>query len=260
MTRNPVADNEQLSAAYFSGLTNALDREAIIDGAAPSAGTGTWDVDIASGRVLVGGTKASVGAQTVTVSDASGLSSGETRVDLVTVDNTGTASVTAGTGAADPVAPDIPADEVLIAVTIVQEGDSSLVADSIKDYRALLQLDAEDISGEAGTADQVLTTDGTDPSWTDPTTDQSSLTDVSGSRATDTWYQNTDGQARVVYVSLGNPFDVDVNSSQTANQIYAGDNSTRERYAMFIVPDTWYYRVAPVSSATITDWHEATLQ
>lgn len=256
MTRNPAKDNEQLSAAYFSADSNALDREAIIDGAAPSAGAGSWDVDIASGRVLVNGTKASIGSQTVTISDASALTSGETRVDLITVDNTGTASATAGTAAADPVAPDIPSGEVLIAVAIVQDGDSSLVGDSIKDYRALLELDAEDLSGEAGTSGQVLTTDGTDGSWSTPTTDATVPTDVSGSRALDTWYQNTQGTAIVVYVLPNGTYTIDVNSSQSANQIVTTDDS----FATFVVGDQDYYRVNGVGASGIDSWTEHDLQ
>lgn len=143
MTRNPVGDGENFSAVYWSGMTNAHDDESILSGCAPSKGTGDWDVDIASGTAIVDGDFVDVSAQTETLTDPSSdadLDSGEARVDLITVNSSGTTNTTEGTAASgnkQPVAPDIPSSEVLIAAVFVDGDASSLSGSDIHDYRIL---------------------------------------------------------------------------------------------------------------------------
>lgn len=142
MTRNPVKDGEQFTTVYWSGMVNAHAAEAVLTGCAPSKGTGSWDVDVASGTVRLGTSPASVSAQTKTLTTPANdtdLDSGEFRVDLITIDSTGTAIVTEGTAATNPIAPDIPSSEVLITAVLVDGSATSLSASDIKDYRILHQ-------------------------------------------------------------------------------------------------------------------------
>jgi len=161
MTRNPVEDGENFSAVYWSAITNAVGNEYIDNGCTPTNGTGDLDVDIASGDVYVAGGSASVSSQTVTVSS----SGTDDRVDIITINSSGSASVTEGTEAADPNAPSIPTDEVLVAAVHVRGGSSSLSPSDIKDYRilnpnpyavdSLSEIDATDL-GQSGSDGQVL--------------------------------------------------------------------------------------------------------
>jgi len=171
MTRNPVEDGENFSAVYWSAIVNAVGNEYIDNGCNPSKGTGDFDINIASGDVYVAGGLASVSSQTVTLSS----SSSDDRVDLVTIDSNGTASVTQGAAATDPNAPSIPTDEVLVAAGHVRGSSSSLSSSDILDYRVLepspyavdtlTEIDAQELSGGDGSSGQVLESDGTNASW-----------------------------------------------------------------------------------------------
>lgn len=135
MTLNPVGDNEAFSAVYWSAITNAHNLEAVIEGCAPSKGTGNWAVDVAEGRVAVNGQNYPVEAQSVSVPSANATNP---RVDLVTLGRDATLAVTAGTPATDPAAPDIPEGRVVVAVVFVPAGAASITASDINDYRVLL--------------------------------------------------------------------------------------------------------------------------
>lgn len=137
MTRNPVGDNEAFSAVYWSAITNAHNLEAVKEGCVPSKGTGSYQVNISEGIVTVNGRDYPVDAHSVSV----GASAANPRVDLITLGTDALATVTAGTPAADPVAPAIPEGEVVIAVVFVPGGASSITAADIHDYRVIL--DAE---------------------------------------------------------------------------------------------------------------------
>lgn len=152
MTRNPVGDGEQFSAVYWSGMVNAIGGEAVVSGCAPSKGTGSWDVDIASGEVKTKPSVPSVSTQTVTLTtpgNDTDLDSGEFRVDLITVDSTGTVNVAEGVAGAKPIAPDIPTDEVLVAAVLVDGSASSLSSSDIKDYRVLKDISPVRVTDEA---------------------------------------------------------------------------------------------------------------
>jgi plastocyanin len=145
MTRNPVSDNQQFHAALLSALANAHALEAVQSGLTTSPGTGSWDVDYTSGQALVDGSEVSVGSGgTLTLTSADATNH---RVDLITVDAAGNVTATEGSTAADPVAPDIPSNETLIAAVRVEGGTSSLDAADILDYRVLYGFDGYPLRG-----------------------------------------------------------------------------------------------------------------
>lgn len=156
MTRNPVGDSETFSATYWSSILNAHAVESVISGCNPSKGSGDFDVDIAAGEVVVGGTQVSVSSGTVTLS----TSDSNDRVDLVHVNSSGTLSKTEGTAATDPTAPDIPSDEVLLATVLVEGGASSLssAGSKIADYRTIYVggKAAKTVSSNITTADEEI--------------------------------------------------------------------------------------------------------
>lgn len=140
MVRNGFDDNRPLWAVELNALQSAPGSFGVVDGCTPTEGTGTWDVDVAPGTVRVDGTgDVSVSGQTVDLADPTGgMNAGETRVVLVTVDATGTASDTAGAAATNPASPDIPANEVLVAVVVVAAADASISDSDLYDPRVVI--------------------------------------------------------------------------------------------------------------------------
>ena len=140
--RNPVADQEDFSAVYWSSIHHQAAQEAVVSGCDPSLGSGDFDVDVAAGEVVVADAIDSVSSGTVTLSAADTTD----RVDIITVQSGGTLNSVEGTPAADadavPVAPDIPADEVLIAAVLVEAdaSDLSSAGSDLADYRTMREL------------------------------------------------------------------------------------------------------------------------
>jgi len=139
---NPASDNVTLWAAMLNAFANAHGAGGIVSECSISKGTGDWDIDVTAGTIIEANTEASITADTVTLSDASGLSAGESRVDLIHADTGDAIATTEGTGAADPVSPDIPASEVLLGFVVVSEGDSTVADSDIFDVPALRQNDS----------------------------------------------------------------------------------------------------------------------
>lgn len=90
-------------------------------------------VDVAAGWVRLGGKMIEVSAQAgnaITAADGSNV-----RIDLVTVNSSGTVVVTDGTPAAEPVCPDVPASSVPLAMVYVPASDSTTEDEQIVDKR-----------------------------------------------------------------------------------------------------------------------------
>lgn len=147
MTRNPTDAGTAEPESTWDSIFNGLDKEVVISGCALSKGAGDFDVDVASGEVFVAETAASVAAVTKTLTSPSNdadLDSGEWRVDILTVNSSGTVSVQEGTAAPEfPDAPDIPADEVCLGWVLVSGDATSLSSSDIHDRRVLSARPAE---------------------------------------------------------------------------------------------------------------------
>ncbi len=99
-------------------------------------GTGSMSVDVAIGQARLRGSTLQVAAQagkTIATADGS-----NPRVDLVTINSVGTAIVTSGTAAANPVAPSIPANSVPLAFVYVPTSDTTITDNQINDKRVVL--------------------------------------------------------------------------------------------------------------------------
>lgn len=219
MTRNPITDGETVLAPLWGSMMNAHGAEAILDGVAPSVGTGDWDVDTTSGNVFINGTTASVSSDTTTLTAPASdgdLDSGEFRVDLLTVNDSGTINVAEGVAAAEPITEGIPTDEAVICAVIVSGDASGLTGADIRDYRTLLEddtgryidggpheIDAAEFAGGDGTAGQILESDGSAAAWVDRPTHQ----------LTFTYYalqQNAAPTVTPPYTAVNRPRNVDV--------------------------------------------------
>lgn len=140
MVINPFADNTDLWAGRVNSLANAPGGFAIKDGCTPTKGTGDWDVDVASGNVIVlGSGVVSVSAQTQDLTDpTSDMSSGQERIVIVTINSSGATNSVEGTAASDnPSTPSIPSDEVLVAVVHVSNSDATIADSDLYDSRTI---------------------------------------------------------------------------------------------------------------------------
>lgn len=102
----------------------------IVSGCTPSKGTGD-SVDVSSGTAAVNGSEVSFAGDTASISSRDTFE----RYDLVTIDSTG--AVASVTGSSELTAPDIPADEVLVAIVFVP-ADSDGSSISVLDARIVL--------------------------------------------------------------------------------------------------------------------------
>jgi len=136
--RNPLDDGASLSSAVWNAQTDALVRDGVVSGCAPSIASGN-DVDVTSGEIAIGGAYVTVSSGSVTLA----ASDSTDRIDLVTATSGGSLNAVTGTPADSetperPVAPDIPSGEVLLAVVLVP-ADSADLSDTravLADYRA----------------------------------------------------------------------------------------------------------------------------
>lgn len=108
----------------------------VVSGCAVTAqGSPDLTLAVAAGTVRVGQTVVDVTAGNVTITTAHATLA---RFDLVVVDNAGAKSVTAGTAAAVPVLPAIPASSVALAAVYVPANDTAIASNQITDKRMLV--------------------------------------------------------------------------------------------------------------------------
>ncbi len=112
-------------------------RTGVVSGCAVTEDPATPDltVDVAVGVAILDGSQIAVSAQ---LNNAVTTGAGSPRVDLVTVNSSGTVVITDGTAAAEPVAPAIPANSVPLAFLYVPASDTSIANNQITDKRVVV--------------------------------------------------------------------------------------------------------------------------
>lgn len=99
----------------------------------PNSSGVNLNVNVAAGTIAVAGVQAAVAAATnVTVGAANATNP---RIDLVVSSSSGVISVTAGTAAAVPCMPNVPASSVALAEVYVPAAATSITANNIRDCR-----------------------------------------------------------------------------------------------------------------------------
>lgn len=126
------ANQAEVDSIDFQILLAGIRGAGVIEGCAPTDGASGLEIDIAEGLVQIDGEYQRVAAATVTPGAADGTNP---RFDLVTVDKSGTLAVVAGTAAANPVYPAIPADEIVICIAYIDAGVTTLASADITDKR-----------------------------------------------------------------------------------------------------------------------------
>lgn len=117
-------------------LTAGLAFSGTISGCAVTPqGSPDMTVAVAAGTVMVLGVPATVTGGNVTITTAH---ASLPRKDIVVVSNAGAKSVTAGTAAAQPLKPAIPANSIVIAEVYVPANDTAINANQITDKRVII--------------------------------------------------------------------------------------------------------------------------
>lgn len=266
MTRNVYQDNRVESAAAINAIQNGFNQEAIVSGCTPSKGSGDFDVDIASGEVIEQAVIASVSSTTVTLS----TSASDDRVDLIHVDSSGTVASTEGTAATDPVAPDIPSGEVLIAAVLVEGGASSLnsAGSRIADYRTIYEKNpaVEELhDGTAASSKRAAFTSTATEVYDDAATQALDLADGSHYRVfarSGVPFEVQDaalgglGVSYTAGASKPNTWDFNGHDLSNVNSVDTDKSLTSDRDATWVVrsdPDADFVAIGPNSTKTDTD-------
>ena len=155
-----IADNNQseVDSVDLDILVAGYYGTGVISGCAVTAqGTPDMTVAVAVGVIVVNDgspVRAAVGSGNVTVTTADGSNP---RFDLVVCNAGGTKSVVAGTAAANPIFPAIPANSVVLAALWVPANDTTIEADQIVDKRVLLGISIANLAN--GTDGEMITWD-----------------------------------------------------------------------------------------------------
>jgi len=120
-TFDKVIDYAHLSTKIRSGMT-------VVE-----TGTPDLNVTVASGTYMIAGVNYTYAGGAVASSAAHGASP---RIDIMSINAAGTASVTAGTEAAKPAAPGIPANECPICLIYRPASDDTITDDQITHFRS----------------------------------------------------------------------------------------------------------------------------
>lgn len=110
--------------------------DGVVSGAAVTAqGSPDMTVAVATGVAKIGTTICAITSGNVTITTADGTNP---RFDLIVVNNSCTKSATAGTAAASPVFPAIPANSIVLAAVFVPANDTTIAASQIVDKRVIV--------------------------------------------------------------------------------------------------------------------------
>lgn len=130
------ADQAEPDSVDIDILTAGHALSGVISGCAVTPqGSPDMTVAVAVGTVIVAGASVAVTAGNVTITTAHATLP---RKDLVVVSNAGAKSVTAGTAAAQPLKPAIPANSIVLAEVYVPAADAAINANQITDKRVII--------------------------------------------------------------------------------------------------------------------------
>lgn len=109
--------------------------DGVVSGCAVTAqGTPDMTVAVAAGEIRIGNLNIGVAAGNGTIATADATNP---RIDLVSINSSGAIVVTAGTAAAQPKAPALPASSALLAMVYVPAGDTAIQSNQIIDKRVV---------------------------------------------------------------------------------------------------------------------------
>lgn len=135
-----VAGQASPDKVDFDVVTGGSGLTGVLSGCAASVTGADLNVTIAAGIVIIAGLAATVAAGSVTVGAAHASLN---RYDLVTVNTSGTKAVTAGTAAANPVFPAVPANSVALHAVYLPALDTAIASNQVTDKRLVIVLQTD---------------------------------------------------------------------------------------------------------------------
>lgn len=128
--RNTYTAGTAFGASALNSQKHANANEGVTSDVSVTTGTNSFEVDVGASDYVVAGDQYSASSDTVTHDSPDS----NDRVDLITVDTSGSVSITKGDhtktttsdGTSQPVDPDIPADQVLLAAVYIRSGASEI--------------------------------------------------------------------------------------------------------------------------------------
>lgn len=220
------AAQAEIDSGDFRVITDASGATGVVSGCAvSSSGAANGSVAVGSGVVRVGGRRVTVngGASAIAAN-----ATGNPRFDLITIDTTGATVVVAGTAAASPVFPTIPASRVVLATMYVANGHTTgttINNNTLTDKRVLIGFEElENVLwyGATGNAVAFVATSGTTGTGTvtsqvaTPTGVGTTTSTTSGTLAAGTY-----GYRVTAFNQYG-----ETTASATVSQITTGTTST----------------------------------
>lgn len=182
-------------------------------------------VDVASGTGYLAWAEVSVSASvdlTVTAADGS-----NPRVDLVSINSGGTAVVTAGTAAAQPVAPAIPATSMPIAFLYVPTSDTTITDNQVNDKRVILLPASSPSPMYAENSGELVSVSGSAFAWKGSNVVPYVATSIHGAVFIGTVIDGATYQAAVVTESGGTIATITKSGSVTADSVDAETQNGR---------------------------------
>jgi len=133
-----IPEQARLYAADLQMLTQTASLTGTKSGLQVAAqGSPNMTVQVGSGEIYWLNSVVAVAAGNVTITAANATNP---RIDLVVVDSSGVKSAVAGTAAAVPTSPAIPANSVVLAQVFVPANDTTISTAQIKDRRIVVQV------------------------------------------------------------------------------------------------------------------------
>ncbi len=136
---SPTALQEAKSTVFscdLQAMIAAYKQNGVLSGCGlTQSGSPDMNVVVAAGWIQIDGILYSVTGGNAAVGNNA---SGNPRIDLISVNSSGTITVTAGTASATPDAPEIPANNILLGLVYVANGETALTNDEIFNRQALI--------------------------------------------------------------------------------------------------------------------------
>jgi hypothetical protein len=148
-------NQSELDSVDIDVLVAGFSGNGVISGGAVTAqGTPDMTVAVAAGVSVISNSRVVIGAGNVTITTADGTNP---RIDLVVINSSAVKSVTAGTAAAQPVLPSIPANSIVLATLYVEASDTSIETNKINDRRVINAIPVAQLAN--GTDGELITWD-----------------------------------------------------------------------------------------------------
>jgi hypothetical protein len=148
-------NQSELDSVDIDVLVAGFSGNGVISGGAVTAqGTPDMTVAVAAGVSVIGDSRVTIGAGNVTITTADGTNP---RIDLVVINSSAVKSVTAGSAAAQPVLPAIPANSIVLATIYVEATDTSIETNKINDRRVINAIPVAQLAD--GTDGELITWD-----------------------------------------------------------------------------------------------------